>query len=163
MKPIENSQNIFQEKKKKRESKINLDIINLLTEDEIKITINIFLNSIRLLKEKILNFEISKVFKSLQNIMTIIYSITNLSNKIFNAIKLYKISKIFLEEKFSDELINFLFVLNDRDLFSEIDNHFGKIDEISINVKSIIFRCLYNCIILIKSLRESEENSMVNS
>ncbi len=95
--------------------------------------------------------------------MTIIYSITNLSNKIFNAIKLYKISKIFLEEKFSDELINFLFVLNDRDLFSEIDNHFGKIDEISINVKSIIFRCLYNCIILIKSLRESEENSMVNS
>ena len=93
--------------------------------------------------------------------MTIIYSVSNISNNLLKVVKFCNISRVYFEENFIEELIEILYVLSEMGLFSHIDLLYGKIDESSINVKSIIFRSLYNCVILIKSIREAEKNSMV--
>jgi hypothetical protein len=135
--------------------------LNLLSEAEVKIVVSIFSNSLKLLKDKIINFDIEKLLKWTQNVMTIIYSVTNISNNILKEVKFCNVFKFYFEENFIEELIEILNTLSEIGLFSQIDLLYGKIDENSINVKSIIFRTLFNCVILIKSIREADKNSMV--
>ena len=72
-----------------------------------------------------------------------------------------KIYKILHEENISDDLIFVLSAINDKDVYSNIDLYYNSIDENVLNVKSIIFRSLYNAIILIRAIKDNERNSMV--
>jgi len=150
-------------KKTEKENKINLEILNLLSETEAKIIVCIFTNSLKLLRTKLHSFDIHKLLKWTQNIMTIVYTVTNISNNLLKSqVKFCNFLKLFFEENFVEELIEVLVFLSEIGLFENIDLQYGKIDEKSINVKSIIFRSLYNCVILVKAIREIEKNSMVN-
>lgn len=157
------SQDVNQKKKiKEKENKLNKEVIKMLSENELKIIVCIFTSSIKLLRTKIINFDIQKLLKWTQNIMTIIYSVANISNNIPKIDNNFSnLFKYFYQENFVEEIIELLNALSEIGLFSQIDLLYGKIDENSINVKSIIFRSLYNCVILIKSIREAEKNSMV--
>lgn len=119
----------------------------------------------KLLKNKINNFvDKQKIFKWIQNILTIIYTISNMSFnllKISDTILQRKIYKILHEENISDDLIFVLSAINDKDVYSNIDLYYNSIDENVLNVKSIIFRSLYNAIILIRAIKDNERNSMV--
>jgi hypothetical protein len=150
-------------KKTDKENKINLEILNLLSETEAKIIVCIFTNSLKLLRTKLNSFDIHKLLKWTQNIMTIVYNVTNISNNLLKTqVKFCNFLKLFFQENFVEELIEVLVFLSEIGLFENIDLQYGKIDENSINVKSIIFRSLYNCVILVKAIREAEKNSMVN-
>ncbi len=136
--------------------------MNLLSEAEVNIIVCILTNSLKLLKEKIVRFDLQKLLKWTQNIMTIIYSVTNISKNLLKAVKFCNIFKIYFEENFIEQLIDILITLSEIGLFSHIDLLYSKIDESSINIKSIIFRSLFNCVVFIKSIRDAEKNSMVN-
>jgi len=148
--------------KKEKEIKANLEFVDSLGENEYGIIINIFTDSLKLLMGKILSFDMEKLFKWTKNIMTLIFSISNTSNNLLKILKCTStISKIFVEKKLSEEIIEILSLLNEKGFFSNFDILYGKIDEFSLNIKSTVFRCLYSCVILIKAIRENDKNSIV--
>lgn len=142
----------------------NNRILNFFKENDIKIAINLFNSSLKLLNGKLNCFDIIKLLKYAQNIFTLMYSISNILNNLLKNNKsnnIYNVKNILITEKLLDELIEVLSTIHDKGLFNDFDLQYAKIDKNSIHLKSLIFRSLLNCIILIKTIRDSDKKSMV--
>ena len=73
-----------------------------------------------------------------------------------------KRKKICIEKKISDLIIDCLAALNERKVFISLDNAFKRYDIVSLNSKTMVFRTMFHCIQLIRSLKENYPSSLVN-
>lgn len=123
--------------------------------------IAIFACAFQLIKTKIGLLDTPKTSKWFFSLMTIIYTMANIINN-FNS-KLKDISKLCVEKKISEGVIDIFFTLYEKKLLSSVDNKNEKFDGNSLNNKIMLFRTLFHCIILIKTLNEYDTASMPKS
>jgi hypothetical protein len=120
----------------------------------------IFSHALNVMIMRINMLDFMKIVKGLFNLMTHLYTICNIINNINekNAPSAHILS---IEKRIPDLIIDCLNLLNDKKVFSTIDNGLDKYETNSINTKMIIFRTVYHAITLVQKLNEINMNVMV--
>lgn len=131
------------------------------SEEEYIEAISIFANALLFLRNKIILMDSDRISRWLCNLFTHMYTISNLINN-FKSTLLQKLANSIYEKKVSELMVECLAVLHDKKIFSHIDNFFNNdvLDFNLINIKIMIFRTLYHCLALIKSIKDIMPNSI---
>ena len=128
-----------------------------ISDDEFKEVIMILALALELIKGKIqLCKDFYKLASLLMNLLNYVYMICY----IINGFPI-KRKKICIEKKISELVIDCLAALNERKVFVSLDNAFKRYEIISLNSKTMVFRTLFHCIQLIKSLKENFPSTLV--
>jgi hypothetical protein len=137
---------------------------SILTDKDYNHMVHVFYNSLLFIKNKIAwqTMDMLTLSRSLFNFITHIYTITNILNNI-NSTNAEQTYKTCVDVKFAEQLIDCLFVFQEKKIFTFVETGFDKYDVALINTKAIIFRALYHCVSLIKRFVSLENNGIVIS
>jgi hypothetical protein len=134
---------------------------NLLVDEDYSEMIIIFAAAITYIRNKLLLInDFNRLIKSLFSLLTHIYTICNIINNINinNAVKAHKVC---VDKKMAELLVDFFNTLNERKVFTCLDNGFDKFDLQSVNTKMIIFRTLVHYFLLLQTLKNIESKTIV--
>jgi len=120
----------------------------------------IFSHAVQIMHTRLLMLDFMKIAKGLYNILTHLYTICNIINNI-NEKNARTAHILCIEKKIHGSIIDCLGCLNDKKIFSAIDNGLDKYETNSLNTKMIIFRTVYHCIVFVQMLNGIDTNVMV--
>lgn len=128
-----------------------------ISDEEFKEIIVILALALEFIKAKIMMCkDFYKLTELLMNLLNYIYMICFIINGFPN-----KRKKVCIEKRISELVIDCLATLNERRVFVSLDTAFKRYDLISLNSKTMIFRTLFHCIQLIKSIKETFPSTLV--
>ena len=129
-----------------------------VNDEDFKEVMILLASALEFIKIKILFYkDFFKLAPLLINLLNYVYIICSLINGFAN-----KRKKICIERKVSEYVIDVLSALNERKLFVSLDNAFKRYDIISLNTKTMVFRALFHCLQLVKSLKETFPSTLVS-
>jgi hypothetical protein len=132
-----------------------------LDDRDYKEVVIVFGCAISLIRNKFLMVnDFIRLVRTLYHHLSHIYTICNIINNINEKNELAAHS-VCIERRIPDLLIECLHTLNEKKVFTCIDNGLDKFDTASVNTKMMIFRALYHCILLIQKLRKLDTRAIV--
>jgi hypothetical protein len=93
--------------------------------------------------------------------MTHLYTIANIINNT-NAKNLPKMINIIIERRVVELIVECLCCVAEKKIFEGLDTGYEILDVNLINVKIMIFRAIFHCLGLIKTLKDINPNTIVN-
>lgn len=125
-----------------------------ISDEEYNEIITIFSYALIFLRNRIILMDFFKLSKWMYTVMTHLYTFSNIINNT-NPKNLTKIINIITDKKIVEYMIECLYAINDKKVFIGIDNAFDNLDLNLINIKTMIFRALFHCLAMIKTLKIS--------
>jgi len=120
----------------------------------------IFVYAVNVIHIKLMMLDFMRIAKGLYNILTHLYTICNIINNI-NEKNSRSAHELCIDKKIQNSIIDCLSCLNEKKIFSAIDNGLDKYETNSINTKMIIFRTVYHSITLVQMLNDINTSVMV--
>lgn len=135
--------------------------ITHITDEEYTEMITIFSHALIFMRNKVLLLDFFRLSKWVYSVMSYLYTISHIINNI-NPHNLPKMINILTEKRISELIVECLFSVADKKIFIGIDNAYDILDPNLINIKIMIFRAIFHCLSLVKTLRDISEKTLVS-
>jgi hypothetical protein len=129
-----------------------------ISDDEYTEIITIFSIALQFMRNRIVMSEFLRLAKWVPTLMTQMYTICNIIN---NTNLKSKLVAILIEKKITEWLIDCLANLNEKNIFVGLNSAFESNDLNLIHTKVMMFRTLFHCFNLIKTIKDLNPNALV--
>jgi len=134
-------------------------LIGIADEEYVEI-ITLFAYVLQSLKNKINSTDPQKLSRWVYDVFSHIYTISNLINSL-NIKPWPKMQQILYEKKITELVVECLYLIVEKRIFSNFDRGYeSSIDLNLLNVKVMLFRALFHCLAMVKSLKDINSQTL---